>query len=139
MRHRRPGFTLIEVVLALSVLLIVGSVILQGETSILKRSKQPIPEVEWYLMLHELENPEHQFVVEPTKSVTNIYAKGKVFYLNVSKKHDLRLFGLQGGYIVLMNNIAEYHLDKDLNLSVKTLKDQWFKSRLLLPKKAVTK
>ncbi|VDG19257.1 prepilin-type cleavage/methylation domain-containing protein [Lactobacillus sp.] [Lactiplantibacillus mudanjiangensis] len=136
MSIKRPhlGFTLIEVVLAVSVLLIVGQFILQGETSILKRSKQPIPEVEWYLMLHELENPEHEFILEPGPRWVTVYSKKTQFRFSLSKQHDLRLSGLAGGYIILMTNVESYQLDKALNLSVKTLKGQEFKSRLLLPK-----
>jgi len=133
MKNKRYGFTLIEVVLSLSVCLIIGSIIFQGERSIMIRSKQPLPDVEWYLMLHELENPIHEFRYQVSSK--KIYGKTGRFYLKV-RNNDLRLIGDSRGFIVLMPNVKSFKLDDDLHLSVTTLKGQTFKSQLLLPKVA---
>ncbi len=125
---------MIEVVVSLSILLIIGGVIFQGEHSIRNNSKQAAPEVEWYLMLHELENPAHGFSFKSSDQM--FYSPRMKAFNLVLDKNDLRLKSNSRGFIVLMPNVKSFKLDDDLHLSVTTLKGQTFKSRLLLPKVA---
>jgi len=138
---------MIEVMLSLSVLLIIGGMIIQGERNIFTCSHRPLPEVEWYLMLHELENPVHNFQINRNNQISTITKskksrKGKpkpaitFTFMYAAKLHDLRIRSSGGGFMVLMTNVKSFKIDKDHNLSVTTLKGQTFKSRLLLPKVA---
>jgi len=121
----------------LSILLILGGVLVQGERSINARAQRPIPTVEWYLMLHELENPAHQFQIDKNNKIfaTTGAAKSKEYFTfrYVAKRHDLRLVASKGGFMVLMTNVKGFSIDQQHHLTVTTCRNQTFKSQLLLP------
>lgn len=137
--RRRSGFTLIEVVLALSILLIVGHVMLRGQRQFLADAQRPIPAVQWYLMLHELENPAHGFTVVKSKerSIALKAANGKLYLLVWAPKTDrhIKLIGPGGGRIFLMNQVKtfSYQYDQQL-LQITNDAGEAFKARLLLPR-----
>ncbi|AYJ39088.1 prepilin-type N-terminal cleavage/methylation domain-containing protein [Lactiplantibacillus paraplantarum] len=141
---KRRGFTLIEAVLALTIAAVVMTTLFQGQRNLGRRSQVDLPTVDWYLMLHELENPAHHFVIdqisdggglEPGKAVhlTNTVT-GKHYLLTYY--HILHRIGLHhygGGEIVLMKGVQQFHIDDDLTMTMTTDKGIHFQSRLLLP------
>ena len=140
---RRAGFTLIEVVLALAIVAVVMATLFQGQRNLGRRSQVDLPTVDWYLMLHELENPDHHLVVdqisddggfEPGRSVhlTNTVT-GKRYQLTYY--HILHRIGLHhygGGEIILMKGVRQFHIDDDLTLTMTTDHGRHFQAQLLL-------
>lgn len=134
---RRSGFTLIEVILALSVLLIVGQVMLRGQRQFLANAQRPIPAVQWYLMLHELENPAHGFTLmhSAERSISLKAANGKVYLLVWAPGSDrrIKLIGPSGGRIFLMNHVKTFSYQYDQHLlQITTDAGETFTARLLL-------
>lgn len=135
----RPGFTLIEVVISLSLLLIVSGSLLQGQRNLLRRAEVLPPSVDWYLMLHELENPAHQFYIGD-------FGPNNVF-LNVGNRkdnansryrltvRDKRLILKKGGrgQITMMTGVQRMSYSPDTGLTVVTTRHQRFSAHLLLP------
>ncbi|AVK63301.1 prepilin-type cleavage/methylation domain-containing protein [Lactobacillus sp. CBA3606] len=136
--HRRAGFTLIEVVLALSVLLIVGQFLFQGQRDLMSRRQKTMPAIEWYLMLHELENPAHHFKVgriSPGGTV-ELFVDQKTYLLTFDGR-QIKLIDLHSnsGFIYLMAHVKKYAVTADQQMTIVTDRGQTFKARLLLPKK----
>jgi len=134
--YRRRGFTLIEVVLALSVLLIIGNVMIRGQRQLMANAHRPIPAIQWYLMLHELENPAHQF------SVFGVTQRGVVMHNAFKKEYTLvwtpapsKSLWLQvgRGSIFLMDHVQDFKVTQDQQLTIKIDTGEVFQSRLLLP------
>ncbi|BDZ31207.1 prepilin-type N-terminal cleavage/methylation domain-containing protein [Lactiplantibacillus sp. WILCCON 0030] len=140
--RRRAGFTLIEVVLALSVLLIVGKVMLRGQRQLLVATHRPIPAIQWYLMLHELENPAHQFRVEKfsERGVKLRAGDDRWYVLLWEPAPNQRLILLPNGHnrgrIELMSHVASFSFNADQQLRITISSGEVFKARLLLGKVA---
>lgn len=137
--RRRRGFTLIEVVLALSILLIIGNVMLRGQRQLRANVQRPIPAVQWYLMLHELENPAHGFTVVKSheRSIALKTATGEVYLLvwTPGSNRRLNLIGPKGGRIFLMAHVKTFSYQPDQQLlQITTDSDEAFKAQLLLPR-----
>lgn len=136
---RRKGFTLIEVVIALSTLLIVGSFFYQGRTNLLRRPQMDLPTVDWYLMLRELENPDHHFAVTDVHTSRRVglvaqKSGGKYYYLVFSVKSGLlRLESKHGGMIVMMRHVRQFHFGLDHVMTVTTTRGETYTAKLLIP------
>jgi len=139
-KHR--GFTLIEVVLALGIVMIVSTTLYQGQRNLLRRPQVDLPTVDWYLMLHELENPDHHFAVnrisqngglEPGRSLRVINTETKKQYQLEFENHRIYLHHLGGGDIYFMAGVRQFHIEPNLMLTMTTLRGAKFHARLLLP------
>ncbi|AYJ35908.1 type II secretion system protein [Lactiplantibacillus argentoratensis] len=141
---RRRGFTLIEAVVALAIMGVVMTTLFQGQRNLVRRTQVDLPTVEWYLMLHELENPDHHFVVAhisdeggltPGKAVHLVNTvTGKQYLLTYYHiLHRIALHHYGGGEIQLIRGVRQFHVDDDLTLTMTTDKGIHFQAQLLLP------
>ncbi len=137
--NRRKGFTLIEVVIALSTLLIIGSFFYQGRTNLLRRSQMDLPTVDWYLMLRELENPDHHFAVTDANTSRRIdlitqNSSRKRYHLIFSAGSGLlKLESEKGGLIIMMRHVRQFHVDLDHVMTVTTMRGETYTAKLLIP------
>lgn len=142
---RSRGFTLVEAVLALGITTIVLTTLMQGQSDIQRRARLDLPTVEWYLMLHELENPAHHFAFKvKSKGQSggadhNVHLKntdnGKLYDLNfIHGPRKLRLINsTTHGQIVMMENVHYFHATPDHHLTLITTNGEVFTAKLLLP------
>lgn len=136
MKWSKKGFTLIEVVIAMSVLAGLIGVFSVGQRQYVERSKRINSTVEWYLMLRELERPSHRF------SAVKLSAAGNLHLYENKKQFDLLVIGRNltlhhptGATIRLMGNVRKYEMTPNLVLTIYTRDNQVFKAHLLLPKR----
>lgn len=136
MKWSKKGFTLIEVVIAMSVLAGLIGVFSVGQRQYVERSKRINSTVEWYLMLRELERPSHHF------SAVKLSAAGNLHLYENKKQFDLLVIGRNltlhhptGATIRLMGNVRKYEITPNLVLTIYTRDNQVFKAHLLLPKR----
>lgn len=133
--RKRTGFTLLEVVLSLAILLIVGGAFFQGQRNLLRRPQMDLPTIEWYLMLRELENPAHQFAwIETSGGFQLVDNRGRQFFINHRKgSKELILHNRHGGYITLMSHVKSFDLDHQGHFSVRTTQGEVYSARVLIP------
>lgn len=133
--RRRRGFTLLEVVLSLAILLIVGGTLFQGQRNLLRRPQMDLPTIEWYLMLRELENPDHQFAwLDDASGLNLVDGQGRIFFMDYRKAGKLlKLHHKRGGEITLMSHVASFQLDHHSRLTIKTTQGEVYSARVLIP------
>ena len=137
MKWRQKGFTLIEVVLALSTLLMIIQLFNAGQQQFSRRSKLFNSTAEWFLMLRELERPEHDFSAKKIsgEGALNFMAKGRNIDLIKDGHKLVLLYEGYGNEIQLMTHVKHFTITPELLLTVYTTENQVFKAHLLLPKR----
>ncbi|WFC02128.1 prepilin-type N-terminal cleavage/methylation domain-containing protein [Lactiplantibacillus pentosus] len=141
---KRAGFTLIEVVFSLGIVAVVMATLFQGQRNLARRTQVDLPTVDWYLMLHELENPDHHFVFTAISNAAGFDEGHSAVIVNEAKDkeyrltyfhvlHQIVLMHKGGGRIIMMRGVSQFHIEPDMTLTMTTDHGIHFKVRLLLP------
>jgi len=122
--------------------MIVSTTLYQGQRNLLRRPQVDLPTVDWYLMLHELENPDHHFAINQISSDGDLEAGRSLDVINTEShkqyqlefvNHKIYLHHFGGGDIYFMTDVHQFHIEPDLTLTMTTLRGTKFRAKLLLP------
>ncbi len=130
------GFTMIEMLFALSITLIVAHLFLQSMLVLqpMRENNQELNPLEWELFLHNLKR-EVKKAENSTVVNGNLFLQFEGSQYSVEKYKNLLRQRVNGvGHVVLLHNVKNYNVEKEehfINLTVYDLSNKQYSAKLL--------
>ncbi|CAM3034557.1 hypothetical protein [Lactiplantibacillus plajomi] len=140
------GYTLVEVATALIILALTSPFFFQGFNELQRHVQDQPATIDWYLMLRELENPDHRLGVAMKydnqergvklvrRPMTPAEPPSKIYFLSYFPKAQwLVLKTPNNGMIHLMRHVTSFKFTRDHQMTITITGGQRLRARLLLP------